>query len=137
MALLIRLTITSLNSDPLPTVEGKAASSFLMLIFMFSLTGIPPTAGFIGKFYIFISLIHAHYAWLAVVAVIFSVISAYFYLKIVMYMYMKEPQVEHVLSSSLSLGMAVIAALFMVIFIGIFPQIFIEFAIISAPLIPH
>jgi len=61
----------------------------LMLVFMFSLAGIPPTAGFIGKFYIFMAAINAGYTWLVVIAVIFSAISAYFYLRIIMNMYMK------------------------------------------------
>ncbi|MDA8174741.1 MAG: NADH-quinone oxidoreductase subunit N [Nitrospiraceae bacterium] len=65
--------------------------AFLMLLFMFSLTGIPPTAGFMGKFYIFSALINAGYTWLAVIAVVMSAVSAYFYLRVVMYMYMKEP----------------------------------------------
>ena len=45
--------------------------------FMFSLTGIPPTAGFMGKFYIFMSAINAGYTWLVIIAVIFSAIRAF------------------------------------------------------------
>lgn len=78
----------------------------LMLLFMFSLTGIPPTAGFIGKFYLFMSAVKAGYTWLAIVAVIFSVISAYFYLRVVMYMYMKEPKADITLSTSMPAGLA-------------------------------
>ena len=65
--------------------------AFMMLVFMVSLAGIPPTAGFIGKFYLFLAAVKAGLTWLAVVAVIFSAISAYFYLRVVMVMYMREP----------------------------------------------
>jgi len=67
------------------------ALALAMLIFMFSLTGVPPTAGFIVKFNIFLQAIKADLTWLVIVAVIFTVISAYYYLRIVMYIYMKEP----------------------------------------------
>jgi NADH-quinone oxidoreductase subunit N len=100
----------------------------LMLIFMFSLTGIPPTAGFIGKLYIFMSAINAGYTWLVVVAVIFSAISAYFYLRIVMYMYMREPKTTVNLSTSFSTGLALTIATSAVLLIGVFPSILVDFA---------
>jgi NADH-quinone oxidoreductase subunit N len=62
----------------------------LMAIFMFSLTGIPPFAGFFGKYYVFIGAVDAGYTWLAVVGVIMSVVSAYYYLRLVVLMYFKE-----------------------------------------------
>lgn len=65
---------------------------FLMLIFMLSLAGIPPTAGFIGKFYLFLAAVDAGLTWLAVLAVLFSVVGAFYYLRIVMVMYMQDPQ---------------------------------------------
>ncbi|RMF06419.1 MAG: NADH-quinone oxidoreductase subunit N [Candidatus Neomarinimicrobiota bacterium] len=67
----------------------------LMTLFMFSLTGLPPTAGFIGKFYLFAAVIKAGsaYYWLALVGVINSVISLYYYLRVVKMMYLKgDPQ---------------------------------------------
>ncbi len=100
----------------------------LMLIFMFSLTGIPPTAGFIGKFYLFMSAVKAGYTWLAVVAVIFSAVSAYFYLRVVMFMYMREPKAEVSLSTSMPSGIAIAIAALAVLILGIFPSGIIEFA---------
>ncbi len=101
----------------------------LMLLFMFSLTGIPPTAGFIGKFYLFKAAVGAGYTWLAIVTVIFSAISAYFYLRVVIYMYMHEPEGEAVsLSGSPSLGLALLISALLVLFIGIYPSPFISFA---------
>ena len=62
-----------------------------MLLFMISLAGIPPTAGFIGKFYLFMAAVNAGLTWLAVVGLIFAAVSAFYYLRIVMVMYMREP----------------------------------------------
>ncbi|MDA8325567.1 MAG: proton-conducting transporter membrane subunit, partial [Nitrospiraceae bacterium] len=100
----------------------------LMLIFMFSLTGIPPTAGFIGKFYLFSAAVKAGYTWLAVVAVVMSAISAYFYLRVVMYMYMREPEGELKLERSFGaqfvLGLTALA----VLVIGIMPAGLVDLA---------
>lgn len=121
--------------EELSDYEGLAKThpfaSALMLIFMFSLTGIPPTAGFIGKFYLFMSAVKAGYTWLAIVAVIFSAVSAYFYLRVVMYMYMKEPKEEVALSTSMPAGIAIAITAIAVIIIGIFPSGIIEFARMS------
>lgn len=117
------------KGDEIKDYEGLAKSrplvAGLMLVFMFSLTGIPPTAGFIGKFNIFMALIKAGYAWLAVVAVIFSAISAYYYLRIVMNMYMKDMTEEAAISPSPSLGFAIVCTVLMVFLIGIVPSIVI------------
>ena len=67
-------------------------AAFAMTVFLFSLTGIPPTFGFIGKFYLFSSLINAHYIWLAIVGVINSVISLYYYARVVRNMYLIQPE---------------------------------------------
>ena len=72
--------------------KTNKTAAFLMLIFLFSLTGIPPLAGFMGKFYIFKAAMQAGLVWLAVAGVIFSAISAYFYLRVIMVMYMSEPK---------------------------------------------
>lgn len=65
-----------------------------MAVFMFSLAGIPPTAGFVGKFYIFSAAIDAGYIGLAIIGVLNSVISVYFYLRVVVMMYMRDPEKE-------------------------------------------
>ncbi|MEK6683687.1 MAG: NADH-quinone oxidoreductase subunit N [Nitrospirota bacterium] len=103
-------------------------AAFAMLIFMFSLTGIPPTAGFIAKFYIFMAAVNAGLTWLVVLAVIFTAVSAYFYLKVVMVMYMKEPDenVQMVAPSAAVMVLAVAAAA--VLLIGIYPGPFLDLA---------
>ncbi len=65
-----------------------------MALFMLSLTGLPPTAGFVGKFYIFRAALQADLVWLALVGVVTSLISAYYYLRVVIYMYMREGEAE-------------------------------------------
>ena len=68
--------------------------SLCMTIFLLSLTGIPPLAGFTGKFYIFSDAIKGQYYWLAVIGVLNSAVAAYYYLRVLMYMYFKEPVKE-------------------------------------------
>lgn len=62
-----------------------------LAVFMFSLAGIPPTVGFMGKFYIFAAAIKEGYLGLAIIGVINSLISAYYYLRVLVALYMKEP----------------------------------------------
>lgn len=72
----------------------KPGLALAMALFMLSLIGLPPTAGFIGKFYIFRSVVDAGLIGLALVGVITSLISAYYYLRVVIVMYMREGEPE-------------------------------------------
>jgi NADH-quinone oxidoreductase subunit N len=65
-----------------------------MAIFLLSLAGLPPTAGFVGKFYLFSAAIKGGYIWLAVAGVINSVVSVYYYLRVTIFTYMKKPDEE-------------------------------------------
>lgn len=107
------------------TNKGMA---LLMLIFLFSLAGIPPTAGFVGKFYIFMALINKGFISLAVIAVLTSAVSAYFYIRIVMLMYMKEPAREFDLSQTRATSLVLAIAVFGTVIIGILPAWFIDIA---------
>lgn len=102
------------------------AAAFLMLIFLFSLAGIPPTAGFVGKFYIFMGLIRSGFVSLAIIAVIMSAISAYFYIRIVMLIYMKEPTHEFDLARSPANSIALAIATIGTLIIGILPAWFLD-----------
>jgi NADH-quinone oxidoreductase subunit N len=62
-----------------------------LTLFLFSLTGIPPTAGFVGKLYLFAALINAKWIWLAIVGALNSVVSLYYYIRVVRNMYLKQP----------------------------------------------
>ena len=108
--------------------KTNKTAAFLMLIFMFSLTGIPPLAGFMGKFYIFKSAVQAGLLWLAIVGVLFSAISAYFYLRVIMLMYMYDPKEEFSLVRSPALALALAISVTGVIFIGLYPTGVLEYA---------
>ncbi|MBI4417919.1 MAG: NADH-quinone oxidoreductase subunit N [Ignavibacteriales bacterium] len=98
-------------------------AAFLMAIFMFSLAGIPPMAGFFGKYYVFLAAVKADMTWLAVVGVLTSLVSVYYYLRLVVEMYFREevPAVS-IRPSGGSLVIAALAA-FMVVQFGIYPSI--------------
>jgi len=100
----------------------------LMLVFMFSLTGIPPTAGFMGKLYVFMAALKAGYTWLVVVAVLMSVVSAYFYLRVVMYMYMRPAELLHQVASSAGTGLTLALSAAFVLLAGVLPSGLISLA---------
>ncbi len=106
-------------------------AALLMLLFMVSLAGIPPTAGFIGKFYLFMAAVNAGLTWLAVVGLIFAAVSAFYYLRVVMVMYMREPSPEQegdtrlALSPTATLVLAVAVA--GVVCVGLYPWPLVSF----------
>ncbi len=100
----------------------------VMLVFMFSLTGIPPTAGFIAKFYIFMAAVEADLVWLAVVGVLFSAVSAFYYLRIIMLMYMKEPEGETTFAPSPAAIVALTTAGVVILALGVYPGPLVQYA---------
>ena len=114
---------------------GLAAA---MALFMLSLAGIPPLAGFMGKLYVFGAAVQAGLAWLAIVGVINSVISAYYYLRVVVYMYMRPAPgpaevpgaAEMTVSPALQVGLGLAAAA--VVVLGLWPGPMLELARIAA-----
>jgi NADH-quinone oxidoreductase subunit N len=101
----------------------------LMLVFLLSLAGIPPLAGFYGKYFIFLSLIESgHYA-LASLGVLYSVFGLYYYLRMANAMFMgKAAKGEEKLPLSLAMGAALTVTGFATLYIGILPNRFIELA---------
>jgi len=93
--ILIYLSRAGVECESLEDVKGLNRRSpwyaFVMLVFMFSLAGIPPTAGFYAKFSVLSAVVTAGQIWLAVVAVILSLIGAFYYLRVVKLMYFDEP----------------------------------------------
>lgn len=106
--------------------------ALLMLVFMVSLAGLPPTAGFIGKLYVFMAAVNADMTWLAVLALVFAAISAYYYLRLVMVMYMREPEPltlaspRLVMSPTLSIVLA--CAVAGVVVLGVYPNPIVNLA---------
>ncbi|MGD0073047.1 MAG: NADH-quinone oxidoreductase subunit N [Candidatus Binataceae bacterium] len=93
-----------------------------MALFMFSLTGVPPLAGFIGKFYLFAAALEAGYVGLVIIAVINSVVSAYYYIGVIIAMYMDEGGVTIApLGGRPALVVALAIATTATILIGVYP----------------
>ena len=98
----------------------------LMALFMFSLAGIPPFAGFFGKYYVFAGAIEGGYTWLAILGVLMSVVSAYYYLRLVVLMYFKEQvSADHARPAGLAVTALAVAALALLQF-GIFPSTILD-----------
>jgi NADH-quinone oxidoreductase subunit N len=97
-----------------------------MALFMFSLTGLPPTAGFAAKYVVFSATLAADLPWLAVIGVLTSVVSAYYYLRVVVLMFMRpgQPTVFETWSSRLAVGVMALATLA----IGLFPHTLLQLA---------
>ncbi len=96
-----------------------------MAVFMFSMAGIPPTAGFMGKFYIFSAAIKSGYIWLAIIGVINSVISIYYYLRVIIVMYFQEAEQEVSMPApSPAIVVALVLAAAGVLLMGILPSYF-------------
>jgi NADH-quinone oxidoreductase subunit N len=100
----------------------------MMLIFLLSLAGIPPTAGFLGKYYIFLSLIQTGHYGLAVVGVLYVAVAIYYYFKIVRSMFIREETERSPLSSSFGLRLALGVTGALTLGIGLYPEPFLEMA---------
>jgi len=107
--------------------QRSPLAAFSMLVFMLSLAGIPATAGFIGKYYLFSAAMKAHFGWLAVVMVLNSVVSAFYYLRVVVMMYFKAPvdSVRYATSPGLVTATGLCLAFNLVV--GLYPQPLLEF----------
>ena len=103
-----------------------------MLLFMLSLGGIPPTAGFMGKFWLFGAAIEQKYYWLAVIGVLNSAVSLYYYIRIVVYMMLKNEPAGSEPRQSPALAVALGAAVIATLLLGVYPQPLFEFAQASA-----
>ena len=108
--------------------SARPALAGLMTIFLLSLGGFPPTAGFIGKWYIFSAAVEREHYWLALIGVLTSVVSVFFYLRIVVMMYMTEgPDMvrPHIPATAMAgLALATIA----VLYLGVLPTQVLELA---------
>ncbi len=103
-----------------PVVAG------LMALFMFSLAGIPPFAGFFGKYYVFAGAIEAGFTWLAIVGVLMSIVSAYYYLRLVVVMYFQERATgSEAPVAALGLSALIVSAI-VIIGLGLFPSTIIN-----------
>ena len=115
----------------------EPALGLCMFVFMLSLAGIPLTAGFAGKFQIFKSAVEQGYVWLTVLGVLNSVVSIYYYLRMVVVMYMQQPTAESLqqrATPSVALYAAIALALAGVLYLGLFPTNWLELSLQSVTL---
>jgi NADH-quinone oxidoreductase subunit N len=133
---IIMLRRQDVVGDELKDFSGLHArhpfAAFAMLVFMLSLGGIPPTAGFMGKLWLFGAAIEAGYVWLAVIGVLNSAISLYYYIRIVVFMYVKPQGAGSAVKTTPTLGLALAVAVIATIALGVYPRLLFELAEMSA-----
>jgi NADH-quinone oxidoreductase subunit N len=129
---LIALRRQKIIGDEMDDISGLMKKSpgyaVLMLIFLLSLAGIPPTAGFLGKYYIFLSLIEARQYTLAVIAVLYAAVAIYYYFRIVKSMFVSELREKAPLASSFGMRLALAVSGVMTLAIGVYPEPFLKLA---------
>ena len=120
--LLSRQCFESEELDDLKGLNQRSPwAAFLMLLLMFSMAGIPPTVGFYAKLSVLQAVVEADLIWLAVVAVLFSLIGAYYYLRIVKLMYFDEPIQSAPIQASSDLRLALSVNGLAILVLGILP----------------
>jgi len=129
---LVALRRESILGEDLDDIAGLMHKSpgyaVLMLIFLLSLAGIPPTAGFLGKYYIFLSLIQTGHYTLAIVATLYVAVAIYYYFKVVRSMFVRAEAAEAPLATSVGLRVALAASGLLTLLIGIYPEPFLRLA---------
>src|SRR5580765_311575 len=135
-AVVVMLRRQDVVGDELKDFSGLAFrnpfAAFAMLLFMLSLGGIPPTAGFMGKFWLFSAAIDARYYGLALIGVLNSAISLYYYIRIVVFMYLKKETIGSQPTTSPALAVVLGVAVLGTLVIGVYPRLLFEVAEMSA-----
>ena len=112
------------------------AAALAFSLFLLSLAGVPPAAGFFGKLYVFSAAIDAGLYWLTVLGLLNSAIGAYYYLRVMVYMYMREPAAGAAVAvpmRSALVNAAILLAAAGVVLLGIFPTHALELAAAALP----
>ena len=122
------------NTSDLDSFAGLGARhpfiALCMSVFLLSLAGVPPLAGFMGKFYVFSTAVKAQYYWLAIIGFLNSVVAAYYYLRVMMYMYFREPigEAAGAVDRAPQYGLVMLICMWALLHMGIFPRTFIVMA---------
>jgi NADH-quinone oxidoreductase subunit N len=106
--------------------ERAPIEAVLMLVFLLSLAGIPPLAGFYGKYFIFLSLIESGHYVLASLGVLYSVFGLYYYLRVANAMFMRQPLEKEKVALSPAMGLALLVTAAATVVIGVFPNSLIQ-----------
>jgi len=109
-------------------MQRSPGYAVLMLIFLLSLAGIPPTAGFIGKYYIFLALLETGHWVLAALAALYVAVAVYYYFRIVRSMFISEPVEAPPLASTFGLRVALAVTGVLTLVIGVYPEPFLLLA---------
>jgi NADH-quinone oxidoreductase subunit N len=130
---IVMLIANKTGSEELDDYKGLGYSTpilgICLAIFLISLTGLPPTAGFIGKLYIFIALVDAKMIAVAIIALLNTVVSLYYYIRVLKNMYLDKPEKEVEKFSASSPNLVLLGVLVVpVIFFGIYFTPLVEFA---------
>jgi NADH-quinone oxidoreductase subunit N len=124
--MIVFLSRPGFESDTLEDMRGLSKRSpwyaFLMMIIMFSLAGLPPTVGFYAKLAVFSAAVAAGYVWLAVVAVLLSLVGAFYYLRVVKLMYFDEPKDATLVQGPREMRALLSANALLLLVLGILPQ---------------
>lgn len=132
-AIIIIMSRHGEDFDKLSDYRGLNARNpwlaFMMLLLLFSMAGVPPTVGFIAKFGLLEALVEANLAWLAVLALVFALIGAYYYLRVVMLMYFEEPDerfadVPVIISKEMRIAISINGSA--ALLLGLLPSFFID-----------
>ncbi|MFQ6015023.1 MAG: NADH-quinone oxidoreductase subunit N [Anaerolineae bacterium] len=115
-----------LGSDNIDDYAGFSERSpglaMAMVLFLLSLAGIPPLAGFVGKFFLFAAVMERGFVWLVALGVMNSIVSLYYYLNVIKAMYIKRPTTEEPVPSSWALNGALFIGVVGVILLGVYPM---------------
>jgi NADH-quinone oxidoreductase subunit N len=100
--------------------------AMLMAVFMFSLAGVPPFGGFFGKYYVFLAAVKANMTWLAIIGVLTSLISAYYYLRLVVLMYFRDGKADVTVKPSLAAMVAICVSALLILQLGLYPSAVVQ-----------
>ena len=135
-AVVVMMRRKDIVGDELKDLSGlyfhNPIAAVAMLLFLLSLGGIPPTAGFMGKFWLFGAAIDAGFYWLAIIAVANSAVSLYYYIRVVVFMWMKEEAVGSPIVVQPALAVTLVIGVVGTVLLGIYPAPLFDFAEVSA-----
>jgi len=127
---ILLLARTGFEADQLQDLKGlhthKPWQAFLMLIVMLAMAGVPPFLGFWAKWSVLMQVVNAGFVWLAIYAVIFSVIGAFYYLRIIKLMYFDTPDHDFSLETGTDMQIALSINALLILALGLFPSALIN-----------
>lgn len=125
--IIVLLSNSGIELENLEDFKGLSRRSpwlaFVMMILMFSMAGIPPLVGFMAKLGVFEALIKAEFIWLAILALIFAIVGAYYYIRLIKLMYFDEPEVSTKLTCAPDVQTVLVINGLSILVLGIFPSI--------------